>query len=304
MKKKLLITGGSGFVGQNIIRLAMELKLPIEIFNLSRTALEINGVHHIQCADAADFDFGLIHEQFDYIIHTLALSNEKYCENFEYAQKVNIQFTKRLLEFCREQEHLKKLVHTSSIIVYDNTNPPPVREGAKLYLHYSNYGFTKGISEYYVEHYREKYGVPAITFRLSNIYGPYQNIINSPFLIPSKIIQALDEGRIEVFNLSPRRDWIYSLDAAHAFIKALDVPVTGIFNLGSGQGTSVEELVTEISNELRVPFTSLNKPTSGPIDFYCDISRTKEILSWGPTTSLHDGMKHTIDHIRSEFTKS
>lgn len=298
MNKKLLITGGSGFVGQNIIHLIKELNLPIEIFNLSRKELKIDGITHIQCTDAAEFDFIAISEQFDYIIHTLALSNEAYCKNFEYTQKINIEFTKKLLAFCENQQHLKKLVYISSIIIYDKTNLSPVREDSKLYLHYSNYGFTKGISEFYVEHYRKKYKLPIITFRLSNIYGPYQNFINSPFLIPSKIIQGLIDKKIEVFDLSPRRDWIYVKDAALAIVKSLNSSSTGIFNLGSGIGSSVSEIIEEISKQLNVPYISLNKMTTGPKNFYCDISKTSITLNWIPTTNIKKGITLTIDFIK------
>lgn len=302
-KKKVLITGGSGFIAQNILEILGEEQYPAIIYNLGRTAIEGDNVINIPC-EAATFDFSTITEQFDHIIHTLALSNESYCKDFSYAETINIDFTRRLLSFAAKQSHLKKFIYISTIILYANSNPAPVTEDGKLYLHHSTYGFTKGIAEYYVDHYREKFGLPAVIFRLSNIYGPHQKYTNSPFLVPGKIMQALTEGKIEVFSLSPRRDWIYSRDAARAMIQALDAPATGIFNLGSGEGTSVKELITEIAGELHVPFTSLDKPTSGPTDFYCDISRTKEAFSWEPTTSLHDGIKHTIDYIKDNIAKS
>jgi UDP-glucose 4-epimerase len=299
--KKVLITGGSGFVGQNIIHLIKKLNLPIEVFNLDRTMSKIVGVNNIQCIDASDFNFETINEKFDCVIHTLALSNNAYCKDFEYAQKVNIQFTKKLLEFCRTKQKIDKFIYISSIIVYDNSNTSPVNENAKLYLHYSDYGFTKGISEYYVEHYREKFGIPAITFRLSNIYGPYQSFIDSPFLVPSKIIQGLLEKKIEVFDLSPRRDWIYAEDAAEAIIKAVNSSATGIFNLGSGIGINISEIIEEIATQLNVPYKSLNKTTTGPKDFYCDVTKTKNILNWEAKTNLKSGIANTIKYIKENI---
>lgn len=302
-KKKILITGGSGFVAQNILDALKEKQYPAIIYNLGRTAIEGDNVVNIPC-EAATFDFGTITEQFDHIVHTLALSNESYCKDFSYAETINIDFTRKLLSFAAKQSHLKKFIYISTIILYANSNTTPVTEDGKLYLHHSTYGFTKGIAEHYVNHYREKFGLPAVIFRLSNIYGPHQKYANSPFLVPGKIVQGLTEGKIEVFNFSPRRDWIYSLDAARAMVQALDAPATGIFNLGRGEATSVKELITEIADNLHVPFSSLNKPTSGPTDFYCDISKTKEAFLWEPTTSLHDGIKYTIDYIKDSLTQS
>src|SRR3989339_607267 len=210
MNETILITGGSGFVGQNIIHTLLKQKPTAKIYNLSRTPLQIARVSHIPCEDAATFDFSSLDQEFDCIIHSLALSNEAFCKDFPYAEKVNIDFTKKLLAFAGQQKDLKKFIYISSIILYANDNPSPIVEDSKLYLHYSNYGFTKGIAEYYVNHFREKFGLPATIFRLSNIYGPYQDFKDSPFLVPSKIMQAINKKKIEVFNLAPRRDWIYA----------------------------------------------------------------------------------------------
>lgn len=300
-KQKLLITGGNGFVGRNIINYILKNSLNLEIYNCGRSAVNEDAVTNISC-EAENFDFHSINIEFDYIIHLLALSNNAYCSNFEYAQKINIEFTKKVLEFGRSQKNLKKLIHLSSIITYENTEVPPVRENAKLYLNYNTYSFTKGVAENYVNYYREKLGLPTIIFRLSNIYGPYQKFIDSPFLVPSKIMQGLTEGKIEVASLTPKRDWIYSGDAAEAIVKSLDSEFTGILNLGSGAGSSVSEIIEVIAENLDVPFSSKELPTTGPLNFYCDISAITKILPWKPTTSLNEGLVKTIAYIKNNKT--
>lgn len=303
MSETILITGGSGFVGQNVIHTLLKQKSSANIYNLSRTPLLIKGVTHIPCDDAATFNFDTLAQEFDHIIHTLALSNEAYCKDFAYAERVNIDFTKKLLTFATRQKNLKKFIHISSIILYANDNRSPIAEDGKLYLHYSNYGFTKGIAEYYVNHFREKFCLPATIFRLSNIYGPYQSFKDSPFLVPSKIMQAINENKIEVFNLTPRRDWIYSEDAATAVVRALEVPCEGIYNLASGKATSVEDIIKEIAGAFGITYASLNKPTSGPQDMHCDISKITDALSWHPTTELKDGIAKTIAYIKNDLSK-
>ncbi len=298
--KKILITGGSGFVGRNIIELIKENK-DFEIYNLSNKKIsDIKNIHNIYC-DAVDFNFSNINHGFDYIINLLALSNDKFCENFELAEKININFTKSVLEFAKMQKRLKKFIHLSSIIIYDNKNTPPVKEEDKLYLNYTTYSFTKGVSENYVNFYRDKFNLPVIVFRLSNIYGPYQDFNNSPFLVPSKIIEGIKKGAITVFNLKPKRDWIYSEDAAEAIVKSLDSNLNGIYNLASGHGISVEEIVSEIATQLGVQYNSLEKPTTGPLNFYCDISKTKKDLDWKPKTDLKDGIVKTIEYINKQM---
>jgi nucleoside-diphosphate-sugar epimerase len=301
-KQKLLITGGNGFVGRNVINHILKNNLDLEIYNYGRSAVGEERVVNVSC-DAETFDFHSVNTEFDYIIHLLALSNNAYCSDFEYAQKINIEFTKKVLEFARSQKKLKKLIHLSSIITYENTEVPPVRENAKLYFNYNTYSFTKGVAENYVNYYREKLGVPTIIFRLSNIYGPYQKFIDSPFLVPSKIMQGLNEGKIEVSSLSPKRDWIYSEDAAEAIVKSLDTDFTGILNLGNGMGSSVSEIVEVIAKNLNVPFSSKDLPTTGPINFYCDISAITKVLPWKPTTGLREGLEKTITYIKENAVK-
>lgn len=295
---KILITGATGFLAKNVIVLLNKDSLPYVVYNLGRTPSADPSVINIPCTDIESFDFSSVVQEFDYIIHTLALSNEAYCKDFSYANAVNVEFTKQLLAFASTQKNLKKFIHISSIIIYSNTNPTPVPETAPLYLHYSNYAFTKGIAEHYATHYLEKYNLPVLIFRLSNIYGPYQTFENSPFLVPSKIMQAINEKKIEVFSLVPKRDWIYSEDAASLIVTSLESPHTGIYNLGSGIGSSVEDIVSVIATELSVPYTTLDKPTTGPLDFYCDMSKTKNDFSWEATHTLEEGLKKTIVYIQ------
>ena len=301
-KKNILITGGSGFVGRNIVSLLRDQMPEYKIHNLSKMPLKMDGVSDIEC-EAVTYDFQKLDIEFDYIIHLLALSNDKFCENFSLSDDINVGFTKKVLEFASKQKNLKKFIHLSSIIIYDNQNIPPVKEEDRLFLNYTTYSFTKGVSEYYADFYRHKFGLPIIIFRLSNIYGPYQEFNNSPFLVPSKIVQAIEEKKIEVFNLTPKRDWIYSGDAAEAIVKSLDSKITGTYNLAGGKGLSVEDIISSIARHFDVSYTSLDKPTNGPLNLYCDISKIKKDLDWKPKTDLEEGIIKTIDYYRNEASK-
>jgi UDP-glucose 4-epimerase len=247
--KKILITGGSGFVGKNIIH-QLKNRRYLKIYNLSKDPFEnIKNVKNLFC-DALTYDFSELNTQFDYIINLLALSNEKYCDDFLLAEKINIDFTKKVLDFARSQKKLRKFIHMSSIIIYNSKNNPPVKENAELHLNYTTYSFTKGISEQYVKYYQDKFKIPALIFRLSNIYGPYQEYRDSPFLVPSKIFEALKGEEIKVLSLKPKRDWIFSEDAARAIVKGLNSGCEGIYNLASGRGISVKDIMKEISNHM------------------------------------------------------
>lgn len=301
MTKKLLITGGSGFVGQNVIHFLLEHRPDIEITNFSSAPINLPGVINI-IGDATNFDLSTLKGDYDYIIHLLALSNEKYCEDFDLAEKINIIFTKKMLDVARRQTKLKKFIHMSSISIYGQDNVSPVAEDGMVNVDNDNtYSFTKVISGYYANFYLRKYRLPIIVFRLSNIYGPYQDFRNSPFLVASKIAQGVNEKQITVFSLKPRRDWIYSEDAAEAIAISLDTDATGVYNLASGYGLSVEEVVGEIAGQLGVAYHSLDKPMSGLMDFYCDITKIKKDIAWSPKTGLKEGIAKTIKHYKNNY---
>lgn len=295
--KSILITGGSGFIGTNVIQTLRTTHPGITIYNYDGHPSKEDRVKNI-IGNAADFKPADLPGEVDTIIHLLALANEKYCSDLEYAQEINVGFTRKLLAWANSKRDFKKFIFMSTILTYDQEASLPVSEDAKLYPHYTNYSFTKSMAEHYVRHYQTHYQLPVIIFRLSNIYGPFQQPINSPFLVPSKIVEALEQNKIEVRSGKPKRDWIYAADAADAVVKALDTTFTGTLNLGSGVGTSVEELMQLISKQVNVPYTSLDQPTVGPNNFYCDISRIKKELCWEPSTSLEEGLTNTIDYIK------
>lgn len=106
----------------------------MEIHNLSPSPVEGIVNHVIERGSISiPADLGT---DFDYIVHALALSSDRYCQDFDLTEKMNVTFTKNVLQFCMRQQSLKKFVHFSSIVVYDNANEPPVKETDALRPYY------------------------------------------------------------------------------------------------------------------------------------------------------------------------
>lgn len=295
-QKKILITGGSGFVGKPLIGFLIKKRPDLKIYNLDRLPHNNSAVTNI-LRDVTDFDLSEINTQFDYIIHLLALSHETYCKNLKHAIEINIDFTKKLMFFSLNQKNVRKLIYISSTILYDPDIPSPVKESSPISFFKGNYQFTKGVAENYVNFFQQKLNLPIIIFRLSNIYGPQQQIPNSPFLIPSKISQAINERRIDVLNTQSKKDWIYSEDAALAIISALDSDFNGILNLGSGKSFSIKNVIEIIAKNLNVKYYDKGLNSTKINDFYCDISKTKSMLKWKPTINLETGIKKILQSI-------
>jgi len=298
MNKNILITGGSGFLGENIIKALKKEYRRITIYNLSSSTVKDKSVINIIKNVKKIKNLDNIKISFDYIIHTLALSHNNYCHDFSEADKVNVNFTKNILELAKKQKSLKKLIYISSVLVYGQSNAIQAKENATLNIFNNNYSFTKGIAEMYVQHYQLNENLPIIIFRASNIYGPGQKYIDSPFLIPSKIYQGITEKKISVLDASPKRDWLYIEDFTEAIIKSLKSKYNGILNIGGEKQISVEEVIYTLSKKLGVPVTYQQKSLNTKKTVYCNINRTKKILSWKPETDIEIGIEKTIKYIK------
>ncbi|MFB0965206.1 MAG: SDR family oxidoreductase [Patescibacteria group bacterium] len=168
MPQKLLITGGTGFIGKTLLKRLSENYPDLQIHNVSPNAVE--GATNYVVQRSKRFDFSQLPNDFDYVVHTLALSSEKFCEDFDLAEEMNVAFTKDVLFFCSHQKKIQKFVHFSSIVLYDNDNDPPVSESAPLAPYYGNYSFTKGVAEEYVNFFSKKFSIPSVILRFSNLY--------------------------------------------------------------------------------------------------------------------------------------
>ena len=98
-------------------------------------------------------------------------------------------------------------------------------------------------------------------------------------------------------NGTPRRDFVYVDDVVAGLLSALDTPVTGIYNLGTGHGYTIREVVETIAMQLGVPAVFGDEPTTGPLDFFADVSRIQSDLGWRAKVSLEDGIARTIADI-------
>jgi nucleoside-diphosphate-sugar epimerase len=292
--KRVLVTGGSGFIGTNLI-LGLRKK-GYEVVNLDRvkSALDVRSI----VADITDTDFSFLdNEEFDYVVHLAALSSPQRCADAKEAYEINVKGTLRFFEKLREKR-VKKIIFMSSVVVYSASAISPVAEDGLLDIKQSTYSHTKGMDEKICQEFIDKHKLPILTFRLSNIYGPYQQWRELPTLVPQIISQAILQKRIEIWNREPIRDWIYVGDVVEAVIKGLESGYVGIMNLASGVGAPVGEVVEIVSRLSGAEIKDLNKEVSGQKKMICDISRIKKELGWRPKTSLKEGIIKTYNYYR------
>jgi nucleoside-diphosphate-sugar epimerase len=109
----------------------------------------------------------------------------------------------------------------------------------------------------------------------------------------------LDNGKGQVWNTKPERDFIYVEDAAHAIVKLLETDYTGILNLGTGTQTAVGEIVDALQEISGCPVADLDQPVSGPMKFRCDMTTINRLIDWSPRYSTGEGVRRTFELMKS-----
>jgi len=291
---KTILLGGSGFLGPVILSKDPEIisvgRSPIESF-LKNKHLDLPNLDNLEKLDNLDFDK---------VIFLIGSSN-----HHEINQKItmgidyNVYPLQKILKYLSNRK-LKKFICFTSMLLYDQTKlQNPVDEKQIINPYTNDYIFSKFLSEEIVKYYEKK--VPSIIVRLSNIYG-YTKLIR-PDLVPTLMQNVLNKDDVTIWNDKPKRDFIFTEDAADAILKLINTDYTGIINLGTGEMNSIKTITNEVKKLSGKNIRSLDKPVSGPMELSVDITLTKKLINWSPKFSLKEGLKKTYDIMRSYHQK-
>jgi UDP-glucose 4-epimerase len=281
--KRILLTGSEGFVGKN---LAQELRRQgAKVLTL----IDRDG----QRIDIRDWQKIREIRNLDMVYHLAATTGIPFSfENPRETYEVNVLGTLNILELCRLRS-IKRVVFASAY-VYGNPQYLPIDE--KHPPRPANpYARSKVLAEDLCRTYCEDYGLECIVLRAFNIYGKGQ--IDS-FLIPS-ILKQLVNGKIELLDPAPRRDFLNIIDAVNAYIKAGEYDGAGfeIFNIGSGVShrvSDVVDLILKVSGTKCSVVYKNERRKNEVMDTVADISKAKRLLKWEPSIALKDGLKNMI----------
>jgi len=236
----------------------------------------------------------------DIIYHLVSTTLPKSSNNNPvYDIETNVIGTLRLLDLARKKN--KKIIFVSSGgTVYGIPEETPIRESHPTDP-VCSYGITKLAIEKYLALYHRLYGLDYCVIRPSNPYGEKQRVTGAQGAVAVFLHKALRNEPIEIWgDGTVVRDFIYVGDLITAFVKALTY--TGehrIFNIGSGQGRSLNEVLAAIGalmgKEVRCTYTpsrSFDVPSN-----VLDISLASRFLDWAPKTSFQEGLSRTLTWI-------
>ena len=284
--KKTLLFGGSGFFGPVI------LEKDKEIISIGRTKPPQHIKNkHISIKNLDDLSI-LDNMEFDKVIFLIGSSNHHEI-NLKTTMGIdlNVYPLMKILSYL-EKRKIKKFICFTTILLYDQKKMVlPVDESQPINPYINKYVFSKYLSEQIVNFFSNK--IPSIIVRLSNIYG-YTNL-RRPDLVPTIMQDIFLKDKVNIWSDLPKRDFIFTEDAADAVIKLLNCDYTGIINLGTGEMNSINKITKIIEGLSGKKIISEKKEVSGPLEFIADISKIKKIIGWSPKHDLESGLTKTYD---------
>ena len=299
--KKVLITGGAGFIGSHLAELLLETGFEVRVLdNLSMGKLENlpEGVEFLE-GNVLDLDTTRSAlEGIDAVFHLAAkVSIRSSIDNFSDDAENNIMGTLHLLD-CLRDSKVKKLIFASSMAVYsDSPKPNPVAEAYQIEPT-SPYGIGKLTSEKYCLNLADALEIDTICLRYFNTYGPRQT--QTPYVgVITIFINNLLAGKPPVIfgDGEQRMDFIWVGDIARASYLALASPVKkGVFNIGTGLDTSVNQIAELLIKKMDLDIKPVSEPLKPGELKYCiaDITQANKHLGFEPEGILDEKIEEVI----------
>lgn len=299
---RILVTGGAGFIGSNVADRFVALGHEVAVFdNLSSGFREFVNprakFYEGDLADAAAVDAAVADFRPDVVDHHAAqIDVRKSVSDPVFDARVNVLGSIGLLQAC--------VAHGVRKVVYASTGGALYGEGRTLPApedHPVNPEAPYGASKHTVEHYlyiwKLLHGLDYTVLRYPNVYGPRQNPHGEAGVNAIFIGLMLEGKRPRIFGDGAAvRDYLYVDDVVAANVVALEKGSGEMLNIGTGVGTSVNDIVRELKSILGFAEDAIYEaPRPGEIQrIYLDATRAKQVLGWSPSVSFREGLERTV----------
>jgi UDP-glucose 4-epimerase len=299
---RCLVLGGGGFLGKNLCGALS--RLGFETFCFSKIDVNIPNVKWIPGDFCDDGDLEAATVGMDIVFHLISTTTPASGDLDPLADaQSNILQTIKLLEACRRAEVGRIVFVSSGGTLYGNADVLPTPESQQC-LPVCAYGISKLAVEKYLLLYERLYGVTGISLRVANPYGPGQLAYKNQGVIGAFIRKALRDESIEIWgNGQVVRDYIFIDDVIEALIKsAFYKGQERVFNIGSGCGTSINDIVILLERELKKSL-AVKYHEARSLDVMksiLDCSLAEREMNWRPQTTLEEGVSRTISWFKNQ----
>ena len=310
--KKVLITGASGFIGSHTVESALERGYSVRVFlrynstgyvgNLRFLGKKLKEIE-IFWGDIRDYTSVLrAVKGVDYVIHLAAQISVPYSfqNPIDFAMN-NVVGTTNILKASVECG-ISKFIYTSTSEIFGGSDEPLNEDSLRIPK--SPYSASKVGADAMVKSFFYTYDLNTLILRPFNTFGPRQSI---RALIPWIIYQGLRSEEVKLGNLEPKRDFTYVKDTVEGILLALEKETEGgdEINLGTGRSFSVMEVVEVVSKvlgkNLKVEVEEkFKRPKKAEVfNLIADNSNAKRVLGWEPKWSFEEGVRETVEYVRS-----
>lgn len=308
--KKVIVTGGAGFIGSHLTNELADRDYQLVILDDLSTGKTEN-IEQLLKRDNVRFVQGSVtnlhllqglFQNVDYIFHQAAIpSVPRSIKNPQASHSVNITGTLNVLLAARDSG-VKKVIYASSSSVYGDTPTLPKVEDM-IPNPQSPYALTKLVGEYYCTIFHQIYDLPTICLRYFNVYGPRQDS-NSQYaaVVPLFVARVLQNKPPIIYGDGEQtRDFTFIEDIVRANILAAESDTCGIFNIGAGRSITINELAELIIRLLGSDIKPIRQePRPGDVRYsLADITKAKT-FGYAPKHDLEEGRKEIIERFRNK----
>ena len=304
MKKsnKLLIVGGTGFIGINVTKEAVKRGFHVSVIS-KKKYLKLEQISEakyisVDITDAKSLLFKLKGLSFDYVLNLGGyVDHSNYFNGGDEIINVHFNGTKNLVN-CIDKDNLKGFIQIGSSDEYGDNTAPQNENHRELPI--SPYSFAKVASTHFLQMLYRTEGFPVVILRPFLVYGPEQD--DNRF-IPQIIKGCLNNEKFSVSHGEQLRDFCYIDDVVDAIFLSIknDDCFGKVINIASGEAISIKDVITNIQNII-----GMGKPQFGKVPYrvgenmelYANICKAKNLLKWVSKVGLKHGLRKTINFYR------
>ena len=306
---KVLVTGGAGFIGSNLVRkLLLDNNEVVVLDNLSSGFLDnFNYLKDVKFINGDIRNLKDVKDAIDgveVVFHLAASVGNKRSIDFPILDsEINILGTINILDQC-VKNGVRKIITSSSAGIYGELKTIPIKEDHSIEPD-SPYGCSKLCTEKMSLSYSKLYDLESICLRYFNVYGPNQRFDAYGNVIPIFVYKMLQKEPLIVFgDGNQTRDFIHVDDVVQANINSANSRgISGAFNIASGQRVSINQLISLISAnyDKDIIIDYLNSRPGDVLHSLADISQARKYINFNPLVSLEKGISEYVNWAKSFY---
>jgi len=305
MKEKLLIIGGTGFIGRNLVIDSVKSNYKTTSLSLHETDIKdkIKTVKYIQAdiTDPEQLNDCLTGKDFDYVVNLSGYID--HCQFLNGGRNIidaHFNGVQNLLQALK-WEKIKRFVQVGSSDEYGSLSAPQHEQMRECPI--SPYSLGKVASTQLLQMLHRTQGFPVIILRLFLVYGPGQN--NKRFL-PQVIEGCINDKKFPTSEGGQLRDFCYIDDATQGILKVLKSESANgeVINLASGKAISIREVLEQVQSLIgkgEPQFGEFPYRAGENMSLFADVSKAKELLGWEAQTDLKEGLQQTINYYKQKI---